>query len=69
MAARFAAGEVLVSATEDDCFSQFSSENRVGTDGAICNYREKSNFSTEGFEDFGALMHGRSHSRTRMLQH
>ena len=56
MATRFAAREVLVLVTEDDCSGQFYSENREGSDRAIHAYRGKTRFSTEGFEDVGAVV-------------
>ena len=55
MATRFAAREVLVLATEDDCSSQSNSENREDIDRAIHAYRGKTRFSTEGLEDVGAV--------------
>ena len=55
MATRFAAREVLVLATEDDCSSRSNSENREGIDGAICAYRGKTKCSMEGLEDIGAV--------------
>ena len=56
MATKFAAREVLVLATEDDCSGRFNSENREGIDGAIHAYRGKTRFVTEGLEDVGAIM-------------
>ena len=56
MATKFAAREVLVLATEDDCSGRSNSENREGTDGAIQANRGKTRFSTEGLEDVGAVM-------------
>ena len=56
MATRFAAGEVLVLATEDDCSGRSNSENREGIDRAIHDYRGKTRFSTEGLEDVGVVM-------------
>ena len=56
MATRFAAREVLVLATEDDCSGQSNSENREGIDGAICACRGETRFSTEDFKDVGAVM-------------
>ena len=56
MATRFATREVLVLATKDDCFGRYNSKNREGIDGAIRAYREKTRFSTEGFEDDRAVM-------------
>ena len=56
MATKFAAREVLVFATEDDCSGRSNSENREGIDGAIHAYRGKTRFSTEGLEDVGAVM-------------
>ena len=38
MATKFAAREVLVLATEDECSGRFNSENREGIDGAIHAY-------------------------------
>ena len=55
MATKFAAREVLVLATEDDCSGRSNSENREGIDGAIHAYRGKTRFSTEGLEDVGAV--------------
>ena len=55
MVTRFAAREVLVLVTKDDCSSQSNSKNREG-DGAICAYRRETRFSIEGFEDVGAVM-------------
>ena len=58
MATKFAARKVLVLATEDDCYGRSNSENREGIDGAgvIHAYCRKTIFSTEGFEDGGAIM-------------
>ena len=56
MATKFAAREVLVLATEDDCSSQSNSENRERIDGAIHAYRRKTRFSTENLEDVIAIM-------------
>ena len=56
MAMRFAAREVLVLATEDDCSGQSNSENREGIDGAIHTYRGKTRFSTEGSKDVKAIV-------------
>ena len=56
MAARFAAREILVLAIEEDCSDQSNNENREGIDGAICASCGKTGFSTEGFEDVGAVM-------------
>ena len=56
MATKFAAREVLVLATEDDCSGRSNSENRESIDGAIHAYRGKTRFSTEGLEDVGAIM-------------
>ena len=56
MATKFAAREVLVLATEDDCSGRSNSENREGIDGAIHAYRGMTKFSTEGLEDVGAVM-------------
>ena len=56
MAPKFAAREVLVLATEDDCSGWSNSENREGIDGAIHAYRGKNRFSMEGLEDVGAVM-------------
>ena len=53
MATKFAAREVLVLATEDDCSGGSNSENRESIDGAIHAYRGKTRFSTEGLEDVG----------------
>ena len=55
MATKFAAGEVLVLATEDDCSGRSNSENRERIDGAIHAYRGKTRFSKEGLEDIGAV--------------
>ena len=56
MATKFAAREVLVLATEDDCSGRSNSENRESIDGDIHAYRGKTRFSTEGLEDVGAVM-------------
>ena len=56
MATKFAAREVLVFATEDNCSGRFNSENREGIDGTIHAYRGKTRFSTEGLEDVGAVL-------------
>ena len=56
MATKFAAREVLVLATEDDCSGRSNSENTEGIDGAIHNYRGKTRFSMEGLKDVGATM-------------
>ena len=56
MATKFAAREVLVLTTEDDCSGRSNSENRESIDGAIHDYRGKTRFSTEGMEDVGAVM-------------
>ena len=56
MATRFAAREIFVLATEDNCSGRSNSENREGIDGAIRAYCGKTNFSTESFEDVGAVM-------------
>ena len=53
MAMKFAAREVLVLATEDNCSGRSNSES---IDGAIHAYRGKTRFSTEGLEDVGAVM-------------
>ena len=53
MAMRFAAREVLVLTTEDDCSGRSNSEN---IDGAIRAFRGKTRFSTEGFEDVRAVL-------------
>ena len=53
MATKFAAREVLVLATENDCSGRSNSENREGIDGAIHAYRGMTRFSTEGV---GAVM-------------
>ena len=55
MATKFAAREVLVLATEDDCSGRSNSENRESIDGAIHDYHGKTRFSTEGLEDVGAV--------------
>ena len=55
METRFAAREVLVIATEGNCSGRSNSENREGIDGAIHAYRGKTRFSTESFEDVGAV--------------
>ena len=47
MATKFAASEVLVLETEDDCSGRSNSENRERIDGAIHAYRGKTRFSTE----------------------
>ena len=56
MVTKFAAREVLVLTTEDDCSSRSNSENREGIDGAISAYRRMTRTSTEGFEDVGAVV-------------
>ena len=56
MATKFAAREVLVLATEDDCSCRSNSENRESFDGAIHAYRGKTMFSTEGLEEVGSIM-------------
>ena len=56
MVTKFAAWEVLVIATEDDCSGRSNSENRESIDGAIHAYRRTTRFSTEGLEDVGAIM-------------
>ena len=56
MATKFAAREVLVLATEDDCSGRSNSENREGIDGAVHAYHRKTRFSTEGLEDVGVVM-------------
>ena len=56
MAAKFAAREVLVLATEGDCSGRSNSENREIIDRAIHAYRGKTRFSMEGLEDVGAVM-------------
>ena len=56
MVTKFAAREVLVLATEDDCSGRSSSKNREGIDGAIHAYRGKTRFSMEGLEDVGAIL-------------
>ena len=56
MATKFATGEVLVLATEDDCSGRSNSENRESIDRAIHAYSGKTRFSTDGLEDVGAIM-------------
>ena len=56
MATKFAAREVLVLATEDDCSGQSNSENRESIDEAIHAYRGNTRFSTEGLKGIGANM-------------
>ena len=56
MATKFAAREVLVLATEDDCSGRSNSENGKGIDGTIHAYRGKTRFSTEGLECVGAVV-------------
>ena len=56
MATKFAAREVLVLATENNCSGRSNSENRESIDGAIHAYRRKTRFSMEGLEDVGAVM-------------
>ena len=56
MEMQFAAREVLVLATEDDCSGRSNSENRESIDGAIHAYRGKTRFRMEGLEDGGAVM-------------
>ena len=53
---KFAAREVLVLATEDDCSGRSNSENREGFDGAIHAFCGKTRFSMEGLEYIGAVM-------------
>ena len=53
---KFAAREVLVLSTEDDCSGRSNSENRESIDGAIHDYRGKTKFSMESLEDIGAVM-------------
>ena len=55
MATKFAAREVLVLVTEDNCSGRSNSENREHIDGAIHDYCGKTRFSTEGLEDVGAV--------------
>ena len=50
MATKFAAREVVVLATEDDCSGPSNSENRESIDGAIHAYRGKTRFSTEAWK-------------------
>ena len=45
---KFAAREVLVLATKDDCTGRSNCENRESIDGAIHAYRGKTMFRTEG---------------------
>ena len=56
MATKFAARDVSVLATEEDCSGRSISENREGIDGAIHAYRGKTRFSTKGLEDVRAVM-------------
>ena len=42
-------------ATEDNHSGQSNSENIEVIDGAICAYHGKTRFSTDGFEDVGAV--------------
>ena len=58
MATKFAVREVLVfmSVTKDDCSGRSNSQNGEVIHGAIRAYRRKTRFSTEGFEDVGAVM-------------
>ena len=56
MATKFAAREVLVLATEDDCSGSFNSENLESIDGTIHAYREKTKFNTEILEDVRTVM-------------
>ena len=56
MVTRFAAREALVLATEDDCSCWSNREIREGIDGAIRAAHGRTRFSTEGFEDVGAVM-------------
>ena len=52
----FAAREVLVLVNEDDCFGRSSSENKESIDGAIHAYHGKTRYSTEDYEDVGAVV-------------
>ena len=56
MATKFAAREVLVLATEDDCSVRSNSENRESIDEAIHAYCGKTRLSMEGLKDVGAVM-------------
>ena len=56
MVRRFAAREILVLETADNCCGRSNSENRDGIDVPIHAYRGKTRFSTEGLEDIGAVM-------------
>ena len=56
MVMKFAAREVLVLATEDDCFGRSNSEDMESIDRAIHAYRGKTRFSKEGLEDVRAVM-------------
>ena len=56
MATKFAARDVLVLATEDDCSFRSNSKNRESIDGANHAYHQKTRFSTEGLEDVGAVV-------------
>ena len=56
MVTKFAAREVLVLATEDDCSGRSNSENRESIGGAIHAYHGKTRLSTKGLEDVGAIM-------------
>ena len=53
---KFAAREVLVLATEEDCSGLSNSENRESIEGVIQAYHGKTRLSTEGLEDVGAIM-------------
>ena len=50
MATKFAAREVLVLATEDDCSGQSNSENRECIDGAIRAYRGKTRLAWKAWK-------------------
>ena len=56
MATKFAAREVLVLVTEDDCSGRSNSENRENIDVAIHAYCGKTWVSMDGLEDIGAVM-------------
>ena len=62
MAMSLAAAEVLVLATEDNCFSWSSSKNRGSIDGDIRAYRLKAGLAQKASKTSELLW--RSHSRT-----
>ena len=48
--------QVLATTLVDDCSDRSNSKNRENIDGAIHAYRGMTRFSTEGLEDFRAVM-------------